>query len=126
MSTELKKGDLVMTEHGLAWYDSEAPLHKKTYRYVLVGLLGNVTTVDTVSPATREHVEAYLNEKGFVPKGKGSYKYCSENNNYFIHSYNDTQWDVDLEKALNSGDFDTAQEQLAESILVARLLNAVK
>lgn len=122
MST-LKKGDLVMTPKGLGF------VHEQQSESVFVRLLNGKNLalhIIQTSKATRAEVEAYLKENGFFSNGKGSYKYSSETNKYFTHSFNNTDWEVDLDSTLTKYDFDTAPEQLREAITMARLLNATK
>ena len=122
MSTELKKGDLVMTEHGLAWYQQQwQDNESEPYQvYTIDGKKDN--DVQKVTKATRANVESYLKEKGWDWVAKDIIRkygdiYCSiieQGGKYFVSS------------VFGEEQFDTAQEQLAEAILMARLLNAVK
>lgn len=129
MSTELKKGDLVMTEHGLAWYKEQsecADTGENMSHYVVSLVNGGTAYVLQAFPATRAEVEAYLKEKGW--------KYCSTKYGEWYRKY--YVWDIRENKRIkkwgfqvpfiNYDEFDTAQEQLAEAILMARLLNATK
>lgn len=117
MST-LKKGDLVMTDMGLAWYDRiENGEH----------LVNPITwEKDHLSPhfsatkATRSDVEAYLKEKGWY---LNQYEVTKDGYKIWFDGYGDVKI---IQPILQLDQFDTAPEQLREAITIARLLNATK
>lgn len=129
----LKKGDLVMTEHGIRRY---AYTETNTDFIVgcrdkwcsdLIGLgAGYFHTVTPLSSKHRPQVEAYL-------KGKGWEKYnytgfANKEVNYSINPFGDNGEFVLIPffEMISPKYFDTAPEQLREAITMARLLNATK
>ena len=121
MST-LKKGDYAFTEYGISklrepvgndWIvDPIEPLKGVDHHFTSI----------PVKELTRAKVEAYLKGKGYAWVAKDIIRkhgdiYCSiieQGGKYFVSS------------VFGEEHFDTAQEQLAEAIFVARLLNATK
>jgi hypothetical protein len=120
---ELTKGTLVMTEHGLAWYDGKSTM--STDRYYVEWLDQTTDALDgTPTIATRAQVEVKIKEMGLelYPSERGQF-YAKRNSQYIVRSdYSDY---FPESKGLIK-DFDTAPAQQAEAILVARLLNATK
>lgn len=120
MST-LKKGDLVMTDMGLAWYDRiENGEH----------LVNPVAwEKDHLSPhfsatkATRAEVEAYLKGKGWECE-QGNYVQLG--NMYIIPPPLNGYYGFALEFTAYEPYFDTAPAMQAEAIFMAKLLNATK
>jgi hypothetical protein len=128
MST-ITKGTLVMTEHGLAWYEEiielgEAKEHGLNHVIKLIGgiITGKFGVINAI-PATRAQAEKKIKEMGweFIP----NWKFAKENNQYYLFAVDSTYY-VFQEGGLSPKDFDTASAQLAEAILVAKLLNATK
>lgn len=76
-----------------------------------------------VIKATRSDVEAYLKEKGWWLVTAVS---CSNDKSNWIVFSVFGEWNLMLDTTINPADFDTAPTQLAEAILMARLLNATK
>lgn len=122
---ELTKGDLVMTEHGLAWYQQKWQ-DNETEPYQVHTIDGKKDNdVSTFSVATRPQVEQYLKENGWEPNGNGTIVKTEQH--YGIQDWGDEGWVIVMaKKPLRSKGFDTAPTQLAEAILMARLLNATK
>ena len=132
MSTELKKGDLVMTEHGFAWYESPKDEFSPDWSVALVYGLNapkvkaNTGDVRQATKVTREQVEAYLKEKGWVCSDLDWFS--KEGQQWYIWYSNRLKcYTLKLETdQLIPEQFDTAPEQLSEAILMAKLLNATK
>ena len=124
MST-LKKGDLVMTEHGDVLQIDIEPWEGESHIYCidLSDMAQRAINPTIVFKPTREKVEAYLKEKGweFIP----NWKYAKEGNQYYLFQI-DRIYYIFQEAGLNPSDFDTAPEQLREAITMAKLLNATK
>jgi hypothetical protein len=115
----LTKGQLVMTEHGLAWYVifnkgfMATPIHKN-----------DAFTCGMCYPATRAQVEAKVKDMGWEIIVKDNW--VNRKNQYFIQPTADSGYRIKLDGSHYQNSFDTAPEQLAEAILVARMLNATK
>jgi hypothetical protein len=119
---ELTKGTLVMTDMGLAWYDrienGEHLVNPITWEN------DHLSPHFNASVATRAQVEAKVKEMGWelYPSERGQF-YAKRDSQYIVRSdYSDY---FPESKGLIK-DFDTASAQLAEAILVARMLNATK
>ena len=85
------------------------------------------TTVISEQPypfATRAQVEAKVKEMGFSTLKSGGY--WKVNGFYQIVKGNHGSYGVLQDETMWIEQFDTAPEQLAEAILVARMLNATK
>lgn len=128
MSTNtLNKGDLVMTEHGLAWYVSSIDdvrinrVLKRDWGHVIDDpAMGGHRYSKQATKATRQQVEEWANENGWE---ENNYKeWWNDNNPYYIQ-YGGA---VVLDDALYPEHFDTAPQMQAEAILLARMLNATK
>lgn len=117
----LTKGQLVMTEHGLAWYESL--YDSREHCAIPIGLHNNPHLYLRASPATQEHVQAYAMANKWHSEGTGFY---SNVHNRFYLRLDANIWTVQLSMGLLSEHFDTAPAQLQEAILCARLLNATK
>ena len=78
---------------------------------------------EKAEPKTRSNVESYLKGKGW---DGGDLKTKSGNRYHIIESAHGFGWVLGVIAAIKPEDFDTAPEQLAEAILTARILNAVK
>ena len=116
----LTKGQLVMTEHGLAWYNGKA--YMQGNRYFVVWLDGTTDALDgTPTPATRAQVEAKVKEMGF--KQTLANMWISKSNRLNVGLMDG---DYCPFGTIDPDNFDTAPAQLAEAILVARMLNATK
>jgi hypothetical protein len=127
MST-ITKGTLVMTEQDLAFYIERsecADTGENMSQHVVKNLLGEVCYVLQASLATRAQVETKVKKMGWMPTYR-NYGFSHNKNIYFLMSFNNTDFIVKLEDSISSQDFDTASSQLAEAILVARMLNATK
>lgn len=131
MSTELKKGDLVMTERGFAVYIRPV----RNNKHFLCHKFGEECALyfEQARPLTSEHrpqVEAYLKQKGWEWIKAGDDKidssfYCKEGSDCIVSRFEDGRFTINLFE-LHPDQFDSAPAQLAEAILMARLLNATK
>ena len=124
----IKKGDLVMTEPGLAWYEDAITNHiiiANQYNHGVIALNGVWTVSINASPATRPQVEAYLKEKGWR-KVKRNDNYIKDGQLYWLKFQDFTHPYSVLDTGITNEDFDTAPAQLTEAILMAKLLNATK
>lgn len=126
----LTKGDLVMTEHELAWYLKYCPRNRqyltKESNHVQLVNNGHYVFVDVKPiPATRAQVEAKITEMGWV--WEDAYvSWGKPSNLYKVLENIPNNWGLIVPSTIVDTDFDTAPEQLAEAILVTRLLNATK
>ena len=125
---ELTKGDLVMTDMGLAWYDrienGEHLVNPITWEN------NHLSPHFNASPPTRAQVEEKIKEMGWKHQMAGIVELAvwgtyNKKGNLFTVEERDKKWHLCCHH-LNSKDFDTAPTQLAEAILVARMLNATK
>lgn len=122
--SDLKEKDLVMTEHGLAWYvkfcpANDAGLYDASNQVKL--LTGETYFLDaTPTKATKEQVTEYI-------RGLGHYM---NNDEVIVHGsviFFDALDCIRIKPCqLGERDFPTALAQLAEAIQVAQLFNAVK
>ena len=120
-----------MTEIGIVQYyeavEEGSEAYANGFRHIVVRLGQELTDINSwavceLKELTRAEVEAYLKEKGWDWVAKDIIRkygdiYCSiieQGGKYFVSS------------VFGEEQFDTAPEQLAEAILMARLLNAVK
>lgn len=121
---KLNKGDLVMTEHGLAWYKERSLFSGRDY-YVYHITEGGITCSNPTK-ATRPQVEQYLKENGWA---YDSTKYGEWYRKHYVWDIRENKsiqkWGVQV-PFVNEDYFDTAPAMLAEAILMARLLNATK
>ena len=131
---ELTKGDLVMTEHGLGFYVNDLPNFPRLRELGFIAgvniagqdqLEENGAVCKEIALASRAQVEVRIKEMGWFPTYR-NYGFSHNKNIYFLMSFNNTAFIVKLEDSILSQDFDTAPAQLAEAILVAKLLNATK
>lgn len=142
-TTKLNKGDLVMTEHGLAWYDVE--IHEngllpdergKGWKCIAKPILGkDFLFSKQATKAARQQVEAYLKEKGWYWKESIQYDevmervdcshYLKEGGNHWLWTDDKGVWFVTTH-AITPPHFDAAPAQQAEAILLAKMLNATK
>lgn len=131
MST-LKKGDLVMTEHGRVLQIDIEPWEGESHIYCID--LSDISQVavkpNTVFKPTRKQVEAYLKEKGwefeFIGFGEVSLKtWNNKTNQYSVMGSNNGDWSIFLGE-MTSKHFTPAPAMQAEAILMAKLLNATK
>lgn len=127
----LTKGQLVMTEHRLAWYLKYCPPNRqyltKESNHVYLVNNGHYVFVDTKPiPATRAQVEAKVKEMGWEYVSTKYGEWYRKDYVWDIRQNELTKkWGVDV-PFINDDTFDTAPAQLAEAILVAKLLNATK
>jgi hypothetical protein len=125
---ELTKGTLVMTDMGLAWYDrienGEHLVNPITWEN------DHLSPHFNASLATRAQVEEKIKEMGWYINSLGNWvkdERISENP-FWAKQLETTpvSYTVKLDGALHSADWDKSPAQLAEAILVARMLNATK
>jgi hypothetical protein len=114
--SKLKKGDLVMTEDGLAWYVRFYTL--LGYRVILIS--GNYYFVEICLPATRTQVEAKTKDMGWYIN---QWEFTKQGYKVWRNGYAEVQITTPL---IGVENFETAPARLNEAILVARLLNATK
>lgn len=117
---ELKKGDLVMTQYGLGYLDD---YWQQNNQWEIILLNGKIAFVQHPTKATRTQVEAYLKEKGWNCNRLGNW--VNGNYHYWVKDDSD-EYCVKEDGGLYEDDFDTAPTQLAEAILMVKLLNATK
>lgn len=127
--SDLKKSDLVMTEHGLGWYDdnlSGFPVLLNNGFTGSVSLLDSIndsSAVKEIAKATKEQVTEYIRGLGFVYY-TNSYVYEKEGNQFEVAEFDTGEYRVSGN--LDPKDFLTAPAMQSEAIQVAQLLNAVK
>jgi hypothetical protein len=122
---ELTKGTLVMTDMGLAWYIKPARAGVKLYNHEIELLQSGYSYCQTISIATRAQVEEKIKEMGWVWEDAYA-SWDKPSNLYKVLENIPNNWGLIVPSTIIDTDFDTAPAQLAEAILVAKLLNATK
>jgi len=119
------KGDVVMTEFGLAGVEEYVEGKNTLVIFIFATKTGMVVRLDEITKATRLEAEVYLNSIHWHPI-RASYGFSKRDNKYIVTSFNNTDFEVELDLPLNELDFEIAHIMLSEAILVARLLKATK
>lgn len=126
--TDLKKGDLVMTEDGLGWYQTywNDNLSEPHRIFTIDGKKDS--DVKQATKATRQDVKEYINGLGILPMEDLSYCLTHPITGDITFTIIEEQgiWAYKLDGYYFPDSGAIISVQLAEAILVARLLNATK
>ena len=130
--SELKKGDLVMTEIGIVQYyetvEEGSEAYANGFTHIVVRLGRELTDINSwavreLKELNRAEVEAYLKEKGWALEDGN---YVQLGNMYIIPPPLNGYYGFALEFTAYEPYFENAPAMQAEAITMARLLNATK